>query len=335
MKVTKIANNIYTYKVWIRRGRETNSFLFPDREGVTVVDCGYNRPETLEELAAALEEIGFHIYHINRFYATHLHSDHVGLAGEIHRLSGCRVYLPQGTEQPLQDIMEGRLPEQAAFFCRAAGMRQQQIDENLLLQDKLKKYMPDIPLQAVSYFAAGETLTLGGQRAQVVQLAGHARQQLGFFLCRENILLCGDSLLPDIVPDILADRQDFSYHPLPLYVSSLHTIANCFAGAKVYGGHGDRIETPKAAVANALVYHEKRLQKIWRAVAEIPEEMTLMAVMGKAYNAGSPFTLNFAMLDAMAHLLHLEDMGFLKIKMIQGVAYFRKGSVNYRPTIIR
>ena len=67
-----------------------NCWLVED-DPLTLVDCGPNSGDALDELETGLRALGHRIEDLERIVLTHQHFDHVGLVGILARRSGAEV----------------------------------------------------------------------------------------------------------------------------------------------------------------------------------------------------------------------------------------------------
>src|SRR3974377_335927 len=68
-----------------------NSYVVRGRDRFLVIDTGMNRPECLTVMLASLEALSVDLSRTD-FFATHGHSDHIGLVSEL-KTAGSRVFV--------------------------------------------------------------------------------------------------------------------------------------------------------------------------------------------------------------------------------------------------
>ena len=82
--VTEVANGIYRVRLSLPFAlNHVNCYLLEDDGGWTMLDTGLHRPEVYAGWQAALAQIGIELNDIRRILVTHMHPDHIGLAGRM------------------------------------------------------------------------------------------------------------------------------------------------------------------------------------------------------------------------------------------------------------
>src|SRR5690606_18358124 len=77
--------------------RAVNVYIIRDADGLVLVDCGLQLPETWDALSQQLAQLGYTPADIHTIMATHGHLDHYGLAAQLRAASGASIWL-HGTE---------------------------------------------------------------------------------------------------------------------------------------------------------------------------------------------------------------------------------------------
>jgi len=125
----------------------------------TLIDAGFYSEDSLRRVSLALEEIGYRFSDIKRILLTHGHIDHVGLAGEIFRISGAEVFIHPldrdktiwGPEKKVEERIEG-----FSRFLREAGLPET-LTPTLSNQvnERFKRFFPEE--FDVKYIGGGES----------------------------------------------------------------------------------------------------------------------------------------------------------------------------------
>jgi len=148
------------------------SYLIEAGERVFLIDSGTAGAE--EKIFSYLEEIGRSPDRIDTLFLTHAHPDHIGAAGVIRTVSGCRV--------------------------AASGLEKRWI-ENVELQKK-ERPVPGFdslvagPVSVDHALYGGERFVIGEELAlEVISTPGHSPGSLSFYLSPERALFSGDAVL--------------------------------------------------------------------------------------------------------------------------------------------
>ena len=223
------------YLAKLSRLRMVNMYLVEETDGLTLIDSGFggNAPGII----AAAQQLQ---RPIRRITLTHAHGDHAG------SLDALAAALPEA---------EILLPQRTAVFL--AG------DLALLPSES------QVPLRGsyITATTAPDRTVLPGERVgslRVVAAPGHAPDQVAFFDERDGTLIGGDAfqtLGGLAVSGVLRWRFPLpalaSWH-LPTAVVTARNLA-ALQPARLAVGHGQILEDPGAALAQAIAEAEGRL----------------------------------------------------------------------------
>ncbi len=184
-----------------------NTYLVGDDESkmAVLIDPGCSNPLEKEKL---FHYIADNQWKIQEILCTHLHFDHI--VGVPFVQSAFQVGL---AASPEDSGWIGKLPQMADMF----GM------------DK-----PDSPVTISQALAGGHSMEYGKIHIEVLQVPGHSRGGLAFYLPDEKILFSGDSLFSGSI-----GRTDLDGGCYADLMDSLHrTIMILPDDTKVLCGHG-------------------------------------------------------------------------------------------------
>ena len=152
-----------------------NIWLLEEEDGWTVVDTCLAMPEAKaiwEDLCS--EFMGGKP--INRVICTHMHPDHIGLAGWLCDRFDCELWMTR-EEYLMCQLMASytgkEAPPEAIKFYRSAGYEDDQIDEYQRRFGAFGSMISPIP-HKFTRLTDRETLTIGGRYWQVIVGAGHS-----------------------------------------------------------------------------------------------------------------------------------------------------------------
>jgi glyoxylase-like metal-dependent hydrolase (beta-lactamase superfamily II) len=74
--------------------RYVSAYVFAGRGGLTLIDTGWDTAEAWDALSKGLEGIGGSVADVRGVLVTHMHFDHIGLAGRVRQASGAWIALP-------------------------------------------------------------------------------------------------------------------------------------------------------------------------------------------------------------------------------------------------
>jgi glyoxylase-like metal-dependent hydrolase (beta-lactamase superfamily II) len=180
-----------------------NLWLLEDEGGWTVVDTCLDTPgarETWEQLFS-----GFMAGRpVRRVICTHMHPDHVGLAGWIAELHNCELWMSREEFLMCRALVAdtGRdAPPAALNFYRRAGYTEEDLAhycKRFGFFGKMVHALPDSFRRLVN----GQTLSIGGRYWQVIVGSGHSPEHACLYCPELKLLIAGDQVLPRISPNV-------------------------------------------------------------------------------------------------------------------------------------
>ncbi len=200
----KIADGVYWARFAMPMSLDhINLWLLQDEDGWTVVDTCLNLPSaraTWEQLFAGFMQGK----PVRRVICTHLHPDHVGLAGWLTERFDCELWMPREEFLMCRAMTTdtGRpAPAVAVRFYRGAGYDEAQLE---LYRNRFGNFgraiapLPDSFRRLVDR----ETLTIGDRYWQVIIGSGHSPEHATLYCPALKLLISGDQVLPKITPNV-------------------------------------------------------------------------------------------------------------------------------------
>jgi glyoxylase-like metal-dependent hydrolase (beta-lactamase superfamily II) len=198
-----------------------NLWLLEDGDGWTVVDTCL----ALKDAKALWEQLFTSVMGgrpVKRVICTHMHPDHVGLAGWLTERFGAELWMSR-EEFLMCRAMVGdtgrEAPEVALRFYRAAGYNEKQLS---VYKEKFGNFgravspLPDCFRRLVDL----ETITVGGRYWQVVVGSGHSPEHVALYCPALKLLISGDQVLPRITPNVSVFPTEPNGDPLREWLAS-------------------------------------------------------------------------------------------------------------------
>lgn len=289
-----------------------NVYLIEDGDGWAVLDTGIADHLTRSVWDALLAG-PLAGRPLTRLIVTHFHPDHIGLAGwlcerfDLQLLTSLSGYLgclnislsPELKEaKPYRDfyLSHGMLPETADLVATRGHAY-------------LRMVTPLPP--TFSRVVAGQDLTIGGRKFEVLMGEGHAPEQIMLYCPADNVFLPADQVLARITPNISVWEVDPDGDPLDLYLRSLNMIASQVpADALVLPGHQLPFRGLHVRCRELADHHEERCMRIAEACRQEPRSVAdLVPVLFK--RALDPHQLCFAFSETHAHVNAMLQCGKL------------------------
>jgi glyoxylase-like metal-dependent hydrolase (beta-lactamase superfamily II) len=224
---------------------------------------------------------------------THEHPDHLGLSAWI----GAPVAMHPLTRQ-LLDLFLTADPSRYSRLLDRYWLRPEDVPDPQMFS--MFRSMLSIPDESRDIDDGDEIA--GGWR--VVWTPGHSPGHVCLYHEGRRALIAGDHVLPGYTPHVGMDP--FHDDPVGAFVESLLRVATLDVDL-VLPGHGDPFTDLQAGVDALTGHHAKRLTRIEAAVRE---PRTVREVTDEVFRVhDSPMDAIMAVVEAGAHLLHLELVG--------------------------
>ena len=298
-----------------------NCYLLRDVDGWTILDTGLNRPELYAGWQAAFAQLGIRPNDIHRIVVTHMHPDHIGLAGRLQQETGAAVFMsPREWEIAeiawVQNLERG---EHVAAYLRRVGAPPE-VGALVEGQQQKLRQMTQPPPSNVQFLRDGETVKLAGRRFEVIHAPGHADGQIIFYAPSDRLMLCGDQVLLRITPNI-GFWPSTQPDPLGRYLTSLRALMRLDVELALPGHHGV-IEDWQGRLRDLLQHHDERLEVAYNAAARGATALEASYTIFN-FDRFSPHEVRFAVAEALAHLEYLADAGRLVRYEEDGFLAFR------------
>lgn len=263
-------------------------------------------------LRVGLAEAGIAIEDVRSVFVTHLHPDHIGMAGTLES-AGAEVVM-HGPELENASAMwardHRRVDETYAWFERH-GMPPD-VDEEMRTS-WLEIGRAVDPIERVTSAADGDDVDLGGRRVRLQWTPGHTDYHAVLVDGAEGVLFAGDHVLPRITSNVglySFSRDD----PLGDFLEALRAVRT-LPVTRVLPAHGDPFDDLPGRVDQILEHHEGRLRATLDALGDGERDAyavcrTLFPVLRSAHEE------RFALAETLAHLRYLERRG--KVREIDG-----------------
>lgn len=200
----QVADGVY----WVRFSMpmsldHINLWLLEDGDGWTIVDTCLNISSAREQWETLFA--GFMGGRpVKRVICTHLHPDHVGLAGWICERFDCELWMSREEFLMCRSLVgdTGRpAPDVAIRFYRAAGYDEEQLDA---YRERFGSFGSAVSTLPDSYLRLqdGETILINDRYWQLVVGSGHSPEHMALYCPALKLLISGDQILPRITPNV-------------------------------------------------------------------------------------------------------------------------------------
>ena len=286
-----------------------NVYALRDGDGWALVDTGLNLAASRDEwdrlLAGPLEGRP-----VTRVICTHMHPDHIGLAGWL-----CRRFEAPLVMTRLEYVTARMLiadtgqpaPEEGAVYYRAAGWDEAQVAGYRTGFGGFGKAVSSLPAGYVR-MREGDRLTIDGRQWRVVVGEGHSPEHACLWREDDDVVLGGDQILPKISSNVSVWPTEPEADPLGDWLASLERIRNVLPeDALVLPSHGEPFHGVQPRIDALIRGHRTALRRLERALAEPRRAVDVFAALfARPVDDG---VRGMATGESLAHLNYLLHRG--------------------------
>jgi glyoxylase-like metal-dependent hydrolase (beta-lactamase superfamily II) len=279
-----------------------NLYLIKDGDGYAALDTGIGTQTTERLWERIFSESGIRL---TRVIVTHMHPDHIGLAG----------FLTEKFEVPLYMTMSEYFVSRAMVaggrgasnfndrqYLKRCGMTDAYIEQATASKGRLQKVVRPIPLGYIR-LTEGMHLDIGDYTWKVIIGRGHSPEHACLYCEHKNILISGDHVLPNISPNIGVYSTEPDANALKLYFDTLPQFKNLPHDTWVLPSHKLPFVGLHTRVDELIAHHQKHLKDLLEfCIKEKSVNDCLPVLFQRELNEHNMF---FAIAEGLAHLNYL------------------------------
>jgi glyoxylase-like metal-dependent hydrolase (beta-lactamase superfamily II) len=300
-----------------------NSWLLDDGDGVAVVDTGL-RLQSCSDAWLELFKGDLKDRPITRVFATHLHPDHVGLAGWLVKKDNLEIWMTRAEWLTVRMLLGERdmaQPDEVETIQRAAGWSLEQIE-----QGKGKgwgNFASVTHPMPIGYrrIKDGDVLDFGAHQWRVVVGSGHSPEHACLVNDAAGVMVAGDQVLPRISSNVSVGPMEPESDPLGEWLDSIDRFLDILpSDLLVCPAHGEPFKGLHTRLTALRDEHNQRLDRI---AASLGEPKCAIDCFGMLFNREiNESNRNLATGEALAHLHRLEQDGRARREVRDGVHWF-------------
>ncbi|HEX7936836.1 MAG TPA: MBL fold metallo-hydrolase [Paraburkholderia sp.] len=304
-----------------------NVWAIEEHDGHALIDTGLGNEDTIETWRTLLE--GPLAKGITRVIVTHLHPDHVGMAGWLTRRSGRRLWMTR-TEYLQCRVLAGDTghapPDEAIAFYRRAGWDDATLETYRNRFGTFGRLLSRLP---ASYrrIRDGERIAIGAHEWEVIVGAGHTPEHACLYCPSLKLFVSGDQVLPRISSNVSVLPGEPDADPLAEWIASLDALSRRVPDdVLVLPAHNQPFTGLHARLARLAASQQHALDRLHATLREQPRRAvdTFGALFSRPITSEDASTYGLATGESLAHLNYLVNRGKATVKEDDdGIAWYR------------
>jgi glyoxylase-like metal-dependent hydrolase (beta-lactamase superfamily II) len=299
-----------------------NLWLLEDGDGWTIIDTGVAMEQSREYWRAIFEATLAGLP-VKRVICTHMHPDHMGLAGWICRKFNATLWMSR------LEYITGRMlvadtgreaPEEGVQFYRAAGWDEDLLDSYKVRFGGFGKAVSKMP-DAYKRICDGDVIEIGGRPWRVITGNGHCPEHVCLWQEEMKLFISGDQVLPRISSNVSVFPTEPDGDPLTDWINSCKKLLSAVPNdVLVLPSHNEPFHGLHERLNNLIEGHEKALARVLSRLKEPKRAIDLFGALF-ARKIG-PDLIGMATGEALAHLNCLIARGSARRVERDGIAYY-------------
>jgi glyoxylase-like metal-dependent hydrolase (beta-lactamase superfamily II) len=279
-----------------------NLWALADGAGWTLVDTGMQTSDTATDWQQALAgPLGRKP--VQRVVCTHMHPDHIGMAGWLTRAHGVRLWttrLEYVTCRMLVADTGREAPADGVRFYQAAGWDEAALEHYKARFGGFGKAVHALP-DSYRRVVEGEELVIGEHRWRAVIGRGHSPEHLCLHCPELKLLISGDQVLPRISSNVSVFPTEPDADPLTEWLDSIALLKQQIPDdVLVLPSHNEPFHGLHARLDALADGHEKRLVRVLEELQTPKRAVDVFSVLFKR-TVGLDM-LGMATGESLAHL---------------------------------
>ena len=247
-----------------------NLWLLEDGDGWTVVDSGIRNEETAnawKQLFAG--PMGGKP--VKRVIVTHMHPDHIGLAGWLVRRFDIELWITRTEFLMCRNLVADtgqEAPQEGVRFYRAAGWADELIENYKARFGGFGHGVYKLP-NSYRRIREGDEIAIGGRRWRVVSGNGHSPEHACLYCAEANLVISGDQLLPRISSNVSVHPTEPEANPLQDWLDSCNKLKTVLpSDVLVLPSHNEPFRGAHLRLTELIDGHESNMEKLHDLCAE-------------------------------------------------------------------
>ena len=305
-----------------------NLWALEDGPGWTIIDTGTQTVDVANAWRALLGESGpLGGRPVTRVLVTHMHPDHIGMAGRLTRRYDCRLWMTRLEYLQCRVLAAdtGReAPEDGVRFFRRAGWSDDDIETYRARFGGFGKMIHRLP-DSYRRLVDGETVRIGAHDWRVVVGRGHSPEHACLYCPALDLLISGDQVLPKISSNTSVYPIEPDADPLAEWLESIETIrAEVPDDVLVLPSHNEPFRGLHARLDHLERGQLRARERLRDTLSESRRAVDVFGALFARPIGSEPNLLSLATGEAVACINHLLHRGEAVVDRLEdGDAWYR------------
>jgi glyoxylase-like metal-dependent hydrolase (beta-lactamase superfamily II) len=264
---------------------------------------------------------------VSRVLVTHMHPDHVGMAGWMTRRYDCRLWMTRLEYLNCRVLLgdTGReAPEDGVRFYRRAGWTEDDLETYRTRFGGFGRMIHRLP-DSYRRIRDNEVLRIGAHDWRVVVGRGHSPEHACLWCPELKLLFSGDQVLPRISSNTSVFPTEPDADPLGEWLASIDHIRTTVPDdVLVLPAHNEPFRGLHARLDHLGASQRRALDRLRDALREPKRAVDVFGALFSRPVGSEPSILGLATGESIAHVNHLLQRGEAVVDHVaDGVAWYR------------
>jgi len=241
-----------------------NLWLLEDRDGWTVIDTGLRDEPTADAWKQLFAGV-MQSRPVKRVIVTHLHPDHVGMAGWLVRRFGVELWMSRTEYLLCRNLVADtgqEAPDEGIRFYRAAGFPQEALEAYRTRFGGFGRAVYKLP-NSYRRIQDGETIDIGDRSWRIVIGRGHSPEHACLWCAGDGLLISGDQILPRISSNVSVFPTEPEANPLQEWLDSCARLRQLLPfDTLVLPSHNEPFRGAAERLDELIAEHEENMEKL-------------------------------------------------------------------------
>lgn len=303
-----------------------NLWAIRDGVGWAIVDTGLRTAETSETWSKLFVD-SLNGLPVTRVFVTHMHPDHVGMAGWITRKYLCSLWMTRLeflTCRVLTADSGQEAPDAAVQFYRASGWPDSALENYRARFGNFGKWVYHLP-DSYRRLHDGQQFQIGDYKWQVIVGSGHSPEHACLYCPELKLLISGDQVLPRISSNVSVHPMEPDANPVSDWLETLSSLRSRVPDdVLVLPAHNEPFRGLHSRLTELEDCQYRALDRLREALTTPRRVTDLFEALFARDVASDPFLLSLATGETIACLNHVIAASEAEVRTDEeGVNWYR------------